>query len=143
MNNKIIFLKLIFYTSLILLIIISLFPGSLLGLIVFDNISRQPTLADNPIYELIPPSVNNHIFAATLNHFVFYLYISLVGFIIHMKDKTFSRVVYILFFLSIFLEILQFITPKRAFEIYDVVANFMGVLTGYYLVKIYVVFSKS
>ncbi len=92
MNNKIIFLKLIFYTSLILLITISLFPGSLLGLIVFDDISRQPTLADNPIYELIPPSVNNHIFAATLNHFVFYLYISLVGFIIHMKDKTFSRV---------------------------------------------------
>ena len=40
-------------------------------------------------------------------------------------------------FLSIFLEVLQFIIPRRAFEIYDVSANFAGVLVAYYLLKIY------
>ena len=40
-------------------------------------------------------------------------------------------------FLSIFLEVLQFIVPFRAFEIYDVSANFAGVLVAYYLLKIY------
>ena len=143
MNNKTGFLKLIFYASLILLVIISLFPGSLLGLVVFNDIGRQPTLADNPIYELIPSSVNNHIFAGALNHFIFYFYISIIGLILYSRNEIFKEIIYVLFFLSVLLEVIQFIIPKRAFEIYDVIANFMGILTAYFLVKIYLVFSKS
>jgi VanZ family protein len=37
---------------------------------------------------------------------------------------------------------LQFIVPNRAFEIYDVSANFAGVLVAYFLVKIYQFWSK-
>ena len=48
----------------------------------------------------------------------------------------------ILFFLSIILEALQFIVPNRSFEIYDLSANFAGVLVAYFLVKIYKFWSK-
>ena len=60
-----------------------------------------------------------------------------------MGWNKFQKLVYSLFFLSIILEVLQFIVPNRAFEIYDVSANFAGVLVAYCLIKIYKSWSKS
>ena len=41
------FLKLIFNISLLLLIIVSVFPGSLAGLILYGDLERQPELIQN------------------------------------------------------------------------------------------------
>ena len=46
--NKVInFLKYIFYISLLFLIIISLYPGSLLGYLLYADFSQQPNLIEN------------------------------------------------------------------------------------------------
>ena len=56
-------LKFVFYISVLLLIIISLYPGSLIGLLLYGDLSLQPNLVKNP-------------FGTTINHFLAYFYIS-------------------------------------------------------------------
>ena len=140
MDKAIRFLKLLFYISLILLVIISLFPGSLMGLLIFGDIGRQPSLVDNPIYQVISPRYYE--LGSIINHFVYFFYISTLGFFLYLKNQNFQKLVYAFFLLSIIFEVIQSIIPNRAFEIYDVSANFIGVLVAYILVTIYKFWSK-
>ena len=135
MNNVVGILKFIFYTSVLFVIVITLYPGSLLGLLLYGDPSIQPNLAENPYFTPIP----NHLYtlASIINHFIAYFYVSILGLCLYLRNHNFQKIVYGLFFLSIFLEALQFIVPRRAFEIYDVSANFAGVLVAYCLIKIY------
>ena len=123
------FLKFIFYASVISLIILSLFPGSLLGLLLYGDLGRQPNLIDNP-------------FGTSINHFIAYFFISSLGMWLYIKNENLQRLFYGLFFLSIILEVLQFMVPNRAFQLYDLIGNFVGVLVAYFLVKIYLLPSK-
>ena len=125
----IIFLKTIFHISVLFLIIISLYPGSLLGYFFYGDFGRQPNFINNP-------------FGTTINHFFYYIYISLLGFIVYLRSKNFKRLFYVLFFLSIILEALQYIVPIRTFQLGDLIGNILGVLVAYFLVKIYLHFSK-
>ena len=129
------FLKFIFYISVVLLIVITLYPGSLLGLLLYGDLGMQPNLAENPYFTPIPSHL--YMYANILNHFIVYLYVSVLGLYLYLRSHNFQKIVYGLFFLSIFLEVLQFIVPRRAFEIYDISANFAGVLVAYCLLKIY------
>ena len=124
MDKVISSLKFIFHLSVLFLIVISLFPGSLLGFFLYSDFGRQPDIIDNP-------------FGTAINHFIYYFYITMFGLCLYVKDRNFQKLVYGFFFLSIILEALQFIVPRRAFEIYDVSANFTGVLVAYCLIKIY------
>ena len=135
MDKAIDFLKFVFYISVLLLIVISLYPGSLLGLLLYGDLSMQPNLAENPYFTLMPS--NLYTFANIINHFIVYFCVTMLGLCLYLRTHNFQKIVYGLFFLSIFLEVLQFIVPRRAFEIYDVSANFVGVLVAYYLLKIY------
>ena len=54
MDKVISFLKFIFYISVLLLIVITLYPGSLLGLLLYGDLGMQPNLADNPYFNIIP-----------------------------------------------------------------------------------------
>ena len=126
----IVFLKFIFHSSILFLIIASLFPGSLLGFLIYDDLSRQPNLIDNP-------------FGTTINHFIYYFYVTTLGLFIYLRTENFQKLVYGLFFLSIILEVLQLLVPNRAFQLYDLIGNFAGVLVAYFLVKIYLFFNKS
>ena len=130
MDKVISFLKFIFHISVFFLIIISLFPGSLLGYFLYNDLGKQPDLINNPI-------------GTAINHFIYYFYVSVLGLCLYLKDRNFKKLLYSLFFLSIVLEALQFIIPNRPFEIYDVSANFTGVLVAYCLIKIYNSWSKS
>jgi len=123
------FFKFVFYISLLFLIIISLYPGSLLGYLLYDDWSQQPNLIKNP-------------FGTTINHFIYYVYVSLLGFSSYLKNYNFKKLVYGLFFLSIILEVVHFIVPNRAFQLGDLIGNFLGVLVAYFLVKIYLRFIK-
>ena len=128
--NKVMkFLKFIFFTSVLFLAIISLYPGSLLGYLLYEDWSQQPNLIENP-------------FGTTINHFICYLYISLLGFFIYARKKNFKQLVYGLFLLSIILEVCHLIVPNRSFQQADLVANLLGILVAYFLVKIYLLFIK-
>tara|TARA_Y100000590_G_scaffold418641_1_gene519633 strand:+ start:10816 stop:11208 length:393 start_codon:yes stop_codon:yes gene_type:complete len=124
MDKAVSFFKFVFHTSVLFLIIISLFPGSLIGFFLYGDLGKQPDLIQNP-------------FGTALNHFIYYFYISILGLFIYLKNHNFKKLVYSLFFLSIVLELLQFIIPNRSFEFYDILANFIGVLFAYLLVVIY------
>ena len=129
------FLKFIFYISVVLLIVITLYPGSLLGLLLYGDLGMQPNLAENPYFTPIPSHL--YTYANVINHFIVYFYVSILGLYLYLRSHNFQKIVYGLFFLSIFLEVLQFIVPRRAFEINDIFANFAGVLVAYCLLKIY------
>ena len=129
MDKVIGFLKFIFHISVLFLITISLFPGSLLGFFLYGDLGRQPDLIDNP-------------FGTAINHFIFYFYVSMLGLCLYLRTTNFQKLIYGLFALSIILEVLQFVVPNRSFEIYDIFANFAGVLVAYLLVVIYKFWSK-
>ena len=123
------FLKSIFYISVLFLIIISLYPGSLLGYLFYGDLEHQPDLIENP-------------FGTAINHFIYYTYVSLLGFFLYSSSQNFKKLVYSLFSLSIILEVFHFIVPNRSFEIEDLFGNILGVVVAYSIVKIYLFFYK-
>ena len=135
MDKVIGFFKFIFYISVLLLIVITLYPGSLLGLLLYGDLGMQPNLAENPYFTPMPSHL--YTYAGIINHVIVYFYVSMLGLCLYLRSYNFQKIVYRLFFLSIFLEILQLIIPRRTFEIVDVSANFAGVLVAYCLIKIY------
>ena len=141
MNKVVGFLKFIFYISILLLIVITLYPGSLLGLLLYGDLGMQPNLAENPYFTPMPSHL--YTYASIINHFIVYFYVSMLGLCLYLRSHNFQKIIYGLFFLSIFLEVLQFVVPKRAFEIFDLSANFAGVLVAYCLIKIYKSRSRS
>ena len=122
--------KYIFHFSALFLIVISLWPGSLLGFLFYGDFGLQPNLVENP-------------FGTTINHFIYYFYLSLLGFFIYLKNEYFKKLVYGLFFLSIALELLQFIIPNRSFQLVDLLGNIFGVMVAYLVIKIYLFIGKS
>ena len=124
------FFKSVFLVSVLFLIIISLFPGSLLGYFFYGDFGKQPDVIENP-------------FGTTINHFICYFCVSLLGLIVYLKEENFKNLVYGLLFLSIILELLQFIVPNRSFQTEDLLGNIFGVIVAYSAVKIYLFLKKS
>ena len=125
--NKI--LKLIFYISLFLLVLISIWPGSLIGYFFYGDWGEQPNIVENP-------------FGTAINHFFCYIYVSLLGFYLYSKTENFNSIIYLMFFLSSILELAHNIIPNRSFEIIDLFGNILGVLVAYLIIKIYLLFYR-
>ena len=116
MKNTILkLLEYIYYFSLVVLFIIYLFPGSLIGYFLYGNLGQQPNLIPNPI-------------GTSINHLIFFSYITILALIIRPKVKNVFTNYKIILFISFILEILHFIIPNRTFEFYDLIANMLGVL---------------
>ena len=123
-------LKNVFYISIFILILISLTPGSLIGYLLYGDWNLQPTLINNP-------------FGSAINHFIYYLYLSLLGFSLFSKNEKLNKIIYGLLFLSIILEVAHIIIPNRSFQVSDLFANILGVIVAYLIIKIYLLFIKS
>ena len=116
MKNTILkLLEYIYYFSLATLFILYLFPGSLIGYFIYGNFGQQPTLIPNPV-------------GTSINHLIFFSYITILALIIRPKVKNIFTDYKIIIFISFILEILHLIIPNRAFEFYDLIANMLGVL---------------
>ena len=109
--------------------IISLYPGSLLGYLFYADLDQQPNLIKNP-------------FGTHINHFIYYIYVSLLGFFLFLRTKNFQKLVYAMFFLSVILELFHLIIPNRSFQLGDLIANILGVVVAYSVLKIYLFFNK-
>jgi len=123
-------LTFIFHTSVLFLIIVSLWPGSLLGYLFYRDWGHQPDIIQNP-------------FGTTINHFIYYIYVSLLGFTLYLRNKYYNKLVYGLLFLSIILELLHLIIPNRSFQFGDLFGNILGVIVAYFIIKIYLFLEKK
>ena len=123
-NSILIIIKKLYYLSLCLLLILYLFPGSLIGYLLYGDFGRQPYLILNPI-------------GASINHLFFFLYLGILGFMFRNYQKKFINSFSFLFIISIILELFHVIIPNRAFELNDLYANSAGVFLSYLLFNIF------
>ena len=105
----------IYYFSLLVLLILYLFPGSLAGYLLYGNLSVQPNFIANPI-------------GNSINHLIFFSYITILAIIIRSKIKNIFTSYKVILFVSFILEPLHLVVPNRAFEFYDLIANITGVI---------------
>jgi len=104
--------KIIFYCSNFFLILLYLFPGSLLGLIIYNDKKIQPQITSD--------------FIVSSNHFIAFAFISIIGFFTFRKKKEAKPLIFYLIFLSIILEIFHLIIPERSFQWADLLGNLLG-----------------
>ncbi len=123
------FLKSIFHISVLFLIIISLTPGSLFGYLFYGDWGLQPNLIENP-------------FGTAINHFIYYICVSLLGFSLHLRGEKFKKLIFALLFLAIVLEVFHLVIPNRSFQLDDLFGNILGVIVAYFIVKIYLLLNK-
>ena len=107
--------KFLFYLCNFILIILYLYPGSILGWFLYNNLSLQPEITPN--LNLIVSS--NHVYA--------FLILSLIGFFTYKKIEKLKILSIYLILLSIILEILHYFIPERSFEFSDLFGNLTGV----------------
>ena len=123
--------KIIFYFLNVILIFLYLFPGSLLGIIIYDNKNIQPQLTPD--------------FFISSNHFYVFILISIIGFLSFIKKKHIRLLAIYLILLSITLETFHLIIPARSFEWSDLLGNLLGafiVIISNILIKKYGYFKK-
>ena len=106
--------KIIFYFNNILLIILYLYPGSLLGWIIYDNKSIQPQITPD--------------FVISSNHLYVFVLISIIGFLTFANSKKNILLISYLIFLSVTLEIFHLVIPERSFQWSDLIGNLLGVI---------------
>ena len=106
--------KFIFYLCNLILIILYLFPGSLLGWFLYNDLSLQPQITPD--------------FIVSTNHLYAYIVLSVIGFLTFRKNNQFNILSIYLIFLSIVLEVLQYFVPNRSFEFLDLFGNLAGVI---------------
>ena len=105
--------KIIFYLLNIILIFLYLYPGSLLGIIIYNNKNIQPQLTPD--------------FFISSNHFYVFTLISLTGYLSFLNKKHIRILAFYLILLSITLETFHLIIPARSFEWSDLLGNLLGV----------------
>ena len=123
-NTKFKLLEYSYYFSLLILFVLYLFPGSLIGYLLYGNLGQQPNLISNPI-------------GTSINHLIFFFCLTSLGLVVRSKYQNFLNSFIFLFSLSILLELAHWLIPNRAFEYYDLFANSMGIVTAYLLINIF------
>ena len=124
MDRTISYLKKLFHILIFILIIISLYPGSILGFLLYGDFRLQPQLTKDFAY-------------ISSQHLWGYLLVSVLGFFSYLRDRKFNLVFIYLFFLSIILEVAHLVISERSFQIEDLTGNILGVIIAYIIVLIY------
>ena len=108
-NNRI-----IFYIINFSIIFLYLYPGSLLGQIIYGSKKIQPQITPD--------------FIISSNHFYVFTLISIIGFLTFIETNQIKILVIYLLILSIGLEFLHLIIPGRTFQWSDLFGNLLGVI---------------
>jgi len=106
--------KLIFYFINLILIFLYLFPGSLLGLVIYNNKEIQPQITPD--------------FIISTNHFYVFILLTTIGYLSYKKISQIKLLKFYLILLSIILEISHLIIPARSFQWSDLFGNLLGVI---------------
>ena len=111
--------KSIFYLINLLIIIFYIFPGSILGLAIYNDINIQPQITPN--------------FIISSNHFYLFVLLSIIGLLTFMTTKQRKYLIIYLIVLSLILELFHFVIPSRSFQWSDLFGNLFGVFIVIFL----------
>jgi hypothetical protein len=103
-----------FHTANLILIIFYLYPGSILGHLLYSDSSIQPQLTKD--------------FIISSNHLYAFVVLSALGIIAYQDIRKIKILIIYLFLLSIVLELTHIVIPVRAFEWADLFGNIAGVI---------------
>ena len=106
--------RFIFYFFNFVMILLYLFPGSILGFFLYGDMKKQPQITPD--------------FWISTNHLYAFLILSVVGFFTFNKIKQFKIISIYLILLSIILEFLHLVIPERSFQFSDLFGNLIGVV---------------
>ena len=106
--------KIIFYLTNFILILLYLFPGSLIGCFLYDDCKLQPQITPDYIIS------SNHLYA--------FVILSLIGFFTYKNSKKTRYLFIYLILISILLELFHNFIPERSFEYSDLFGNLAGVI---------------
>ncbi len=123
--------KIIFYLINFFLIILYIYPGSIFGLIIYNNPKIQPQITPD--------------FIVSSNHFYVFVLFSIIGLLTFITIKQLKNLKFYLVFMSITLEIFHLIIPDRSFQWSDLFGNLLGVLVVIFinnLINKYGIFKK-
>ena len=116
--------KIIFHFLNIIIIFFYLFPGSIMGWFLYNNLSQQPQLT-------------NDFMNISSSHFYTFLILSIFGILSYSKHKKLNFLIKYLIILSVVLELSHLLIPQRSFQFGDLFGNILGVVLVLLINKIY------
>ena len=123
--------RIIFYLINLTLILLYLYPGSLMGQLIYGNKQIQPQITAD--------------FIISSNHFYVFILVSIIGFFSFVKINQVKILIRYLIMLSLSLEFLHLIIPARSFQWSDLFGNLLGVIVVIFiksLINKYGIFKK-
>ena len=124
MDYKISIVRYLYYFSILGLLILYLFPGSLIGFFFYGDFSRQPDMIPNPL-------------GTSINHALAFFYLTILGLISFFNQKNFTKILIFLISLSLFLELSHLVVPNRSFQSQDLFANLLGTSIATAIILLY------
>jgi hypothetical protein len=118
----------VFYIVNLVLIVLYLYPGSLLGCFLYNDCNIDSQITANFVI-----SSN---YSISSNHFYAFIVLSSLGIFAYRNTKKIKFLVKYLFLLSIILELLHIPIPIRAFEWGDLFGNILGITLVLIIYKI-------
>ena len=119
------YLDLFFKISNFTIIFLYLYPGSILGWILYGNLKSQPQLTGDFL-------------SLSSNHLYTFLILSFTAVLSYSNNsKKLNYIFLYLLFISIILELAHIVIPNRSFQFEDLIGNITGVIISYILMKFY------
>ena len=115
--------KILFNIINVIFIVLYVYPGSILGFIIYGEFHKQPQVTQD--FLLLS---SNHVYA--------FFVLSLLGLISYYKTKKIFILNYLILS-SIILEVLHLVIPNRSFQYQDLFGNIVGVLMSILLFSIF------
>ena len=111
-----------FHCANLILIIFYLYPGSILGYVLYNNTSIQPQITRD--------------FLISSNHFYVFITLSTFGILAYYNTRRIDFLIKYLFLSSIIYEFFHMFIPNRSFELSDLFGNILGVVVVFIIYKI-------
>ena len=124
MDYKISIIRYLYYISFLGLLILYLFPGSLIGYFFYGDFTRQPNMIPNPL-------------GTSINHALAFFYFSILGLIAFIETIKFKQTLIFIIGLAIILELFHLIIPNRSFQFIDLLSNLLGTFLAIVIVFFY------
>ena len=116
-------IKILFIITNKIFIVLYLWPGSILGWLLYGKLHKQPQLTSDFL-------------SISSNHAYAFLLLSFLGLLAYYKTKKLFILNYLILG-SIMLEVLHLVIPNRSFQYSDLFGNIVGVLLSILFFNVY------